>query len=104
MNKHESGDELGATFVSIDELLEQSDFLVVAAPLNNETKGLFNDNAFDKMKNTAVFVNVARGQIVNTDSLVRALRNKKIFAAGLDVTDPEPLPPDHELLKLPNAG
>ena len=56
------------------------------------------------MKRTAVFVNVARGQIVDTDSLVRALREKKIFAAGLDVTDPEPLPPDHELLKLPNAG
>lgn len=56
------------------------------------------------MKTTAVLVNIARGQIVNTESLVKALRNKKIFAAGLDVTDPEPLPPDHELLKLPNVG
>lgn len=56
------------------------------------------------MKKTSIFVNIARGQIVNTDSLVRALRDKKIFAAGLDVTDPEPLPPGHELLKLPNAG
>lgn len=91
-------------FVSLDELLEQSDFLVIAAPLNNETKGLFNDNIFNKMKDTAILVNIARGQIVNTDSLVRALRNKKIFAAGLDVTDPEPLPPEHELLKLPNVG
>lgn len=77
---------------------------MIAAPLNNETRGLFNDSAFDKMKKTAIFVNIARGQIVNTDSLVKALRDKKIFAAGLDVTDPEPLPPDHELLKLPNAG
>ncbi|XP_014474200.1 PREDICTED: glyoxylate reductase/hydroxypyruvate reductase-like [Dinoponera quadriceps] len=102
-SRKKAGDELGATFVSLDELLEQSDFLVVAAPLNNETRGLFNDNAFNKMKSTAVFVNIARGQIVKTDSLVRALRNKKIFAAGLDVTDPEPLPLDHELLKLPNV-
>ena len=102
-SRKKAGDELGATFVSFDDLLEQSDFLVVAAPLNNETRGLFNDSVFDKMKKTAIFVNIARGQIVNTDSLVRALRNKKIFAAGLDVTDPEPLPPDHELLKLPNA-
>ncbi|XP_072767835.1 glyoxylate reductase/hydroxypyruvate reductase-like [Anoplolepis gracilipes] len=102
-SRKKAGDELGATFVSFDDLLEQSDFLVVAAPLTNETRGIFNDSAFDKMKKTAVFVNIARGQIVNTDSLVRALRNKKIFAAGLDVTDPEPLPADHELLKLPNA-
>lgn len=84
--------------------MEQSDFLIIAAPLNNETRGLFNDSAFDKMKATAILVNIARGQIVNTESLVKALRNKKIFAAGLDVTDPEPLPPDHELLKLPNVG
>lgn len=98
-----AGDELGATFVSLNELLEQSDFLVIAAPLTNETRGLFNDSIFDKMKKTAVFVNISRGQIVNTDSLVKALRNKKIFAAGLDVTDPEPLPPEHELLKLPNV-
>lgn len=99
-----TGDELGAIFVSFDDLLKQSDYLVVAAPLTNETKGLFDDSVFDKMKKTSIFVNIARGQIVNTDSLVRALRNKKIFAAGLDVTDPEPLPPDHELFKLPNAG
>ena len=98
------GDKLGATFVSLDDLLEQSDFLIVSAPLNNKTRGFFNDSIFEKMKKTAVFVNVSRGQIVNTDSLVRALHNKKIFAAGLDVTDPEPLPPDHELLKLPNVG
>ncbi|XP_012227774.1 glyoxylate reductase/hydroxypyruvate reductase-like [Linepithema humile] len=102
-SRKKAGAELGAMFVSLDDLLEQSDFLVVAAPLNNKTKGLFNDSAFDKMKKTAILVNIARGQIVNIDSLVRALREKKIFAAGLDVTDPEPLPLDHELLKLSNA-
>lgn len=99
-----SGDELGADFVSLDELLAQSDFVIVATSLNNETRGLFDDNTFNKMKKNAVFVNIARGQIVKTDALIKALRNKTIFAAGLDVTDPEPLPPDHELLQLPNAS
>ncbi|XP_043274925.1 glyoxylate reductase/hydroxypyruvate reductase-like [Venturia canescens] len=96
-------EELGAKFVSLDELLAQSDFVVVAVPLNNETRGLFNENQFSKMKSDTVFVNVGRGAVVKTDDLVKALRNGTIFAAGLDVTDPEPLPTDHELLKLPNA-
>ncbi|XP_076235083.1 glyoxylate reductase/hydroxypyruvate reductase [Calliopsis andreniformis] len=98
-----AGDELGAHFVGLDDLLEQSDFVIAAVPLTNETKGLFNDYTFGKMKKTAVFVNVGRGKVVDTNALVKALRNNTIFAAGLDVTDPEPLPPDHELLKLPNA-
>ncbi|KZC10382.1 PREDICTED: glyoxylate reductase/hydroxypyruvate reductase-like [Dufourea novaeangliae] len=102
-SRKKAGDELGAHFVSLDDLLEQSDFVIVTVPLTNETMGLFNDYTFGKMKNTAVFVNVGRGQVVNTDALVKALRNKTIFAAGLDVTDPEPLPPNHELLNLPNA-
>ncbi|XP_003703833.2 glyoxylate reductase/hydroxypyruvate reductase-like [Megachile rotundata] len=102
-SRKKAGDELGAHFVSLDELLEQSDFVIVATPLTNETRGMFNDNTFGKMKKTAVFVNVGRGKVVNTEALVKALRDKRIFAAGLDVTDPEPLPTDHELLKLPNA-
>lgn len=73
-------------------------------PLTNETRDMFDDNAFAKMKKTAVFVNVGRGGVVKTDSLVEALKNNVIFAAGLDVTNPEPLPPGHQLLKLPNAG
>ena len=55
------------------------------------------------MKPTAVFINTARGPIVDQEALADALRNGTIFAAGLDVTDPEPLPPDHELLHLPNC-
>lgn len=102
-SRKKAGDELGAHFVSLDQLLEQSDFIVIATPLTNETRGLFNDDAFGKMKSTAVLVNVGRGKVVDTDALLRALRDKKIFAAGLDVTDPEPLPPDHQLLSLPNA-
>ncbi|XP_076655283.1 glyoxylate reductase/hydroxypyruvate reductase [Halictus rubicundus] len=102
-SRKKTGDELGAHFVSLDELLEQSDFVIVAVPLNNETRGLFNADTFGKMKKNAVFVNIGRGKVVNTDALVTALRTGTIFAAGLDVSDPEPLPPDHELLKLPNA-
>ncbi|CAL7951696.1 unnamed protein product [Xylocopa violacea] len=102
-SRKKAGDDLGAHFVSLDDLLEQSDFVIVAVPLTNETRGMFNDSTFGKMKKNAVFVNVGRGQVVKTCDLVNALRNKTIFAAGLDVTDPEPLPTDHELLKLPNA-
>lgn len=99
-----SGEKLGAQFMSLDELLYESDVVVVATPLNSETLEMFDDKMFAKMKKNAVFVNVGRGKVVKTEALVRALKNKIIFAAGLDVTDPEPLPPDHDLLKFPNAG
>lgn len=56
------------------------------------------------MKKTAVFVNISRGDVVNQEDLIEALKNQTIFAAGLDVMTPEPLPTDHELLKLPNCG
>lgn len=65
---------------------------------------MFNKEAFAKMKTSAVFVNVARGKIVDHDALIEALESGKIFAAGLDVMDPEPLPYDHKLLSLPNCG
>jgi len=99
----EEGKKLGAEFVSFDELLQRSDFIIVACPLTPETKEMFNESAFTKMKKTAVFVNVARGGIVDQPALVKALKDRTIFAAGLDVMTPEPLPTDHELLKLPNC-
>ncbi|XP_046749766.1 glyoxylate reductase/hydroxypyruvate reductase [Diprion similis] len=96
-------DELGAEFVHLDNLLRRSDFVFVACALTNETRQLFDAEAFAKMKRTAVLVNVARGPIVDHPELIRALRHGTIFAAGLDVTDPEPLPANSELLQLPNA-
>jgi glyoxylate reductase len=75
----------------------------VHTDLNAQTKGLFSRDQFARMKPTAVFVNTARGPIVDQEALAAALRNKTIFAAGLDVTDPEPLPPGHELYRLPNC-
>ncbi len=94
---------LGAQRVDFDTLLAESDFVSIHTVLNEETRGMFGRDAFRKMKRTAVLVNTARGPIVDTDALVEALRSGEIFAAGLDVTDPEPLPPDHPLLELPNA-
>ncbi|KAJ8916813.1 hypothetical protein NQ315_005820 [Exocentrus adspersus] len=97
------GKELGAKFVSLDTLVRESDFVIVSCPLNSETEEMCNEDFFAKMKKTAVFVNISRGKVVHQPSLVKALRDGQIFAAGLDVMTPEPLPPDDELLKLPNA-
>ena len=95
--------ELGATRVDLDTLLAQSDFVSAHVDLNPSTKGMFGAEQFRKMKKTAVFVNTARGPLVDQAALAEALRTGTIFAAGLDVTDPEPLPPDHELYQLPNC-
>jgi glyoxylate reductase len=94
--------ELGAKLVDLDTLLRESDFVSVHTDLNEQTRGLFNAERFKKMKRTAVLVNTARGPIVDQKALYEALKSGTIFAAGLDVTDPEPPPMDDPLLKLPN--
>ena len=95
--------ELAARRVGFEELLAQSDFVSVHTDLNDATRGLFNAAAFAQMKPTAVFVNTARGGVMVQKDLVEALRSGTIFAAGLDVTDPEPPDANDPLLKLPNA-
>lgn len=95
--------DLGAKKVELETLLGQSDFVSVHTDLNAQTKGMFNATLFRQMKKTAVFINTARGPLVDQSALAEALRSGTIFAAGLDVTDPEPLPTDHELYKLPNC-
>lgn len=92
----------GAKWAAFDQLLAESDCIVVLAPLTQETKGLFNAEAFAEMKPSAHFINAARGPIVKTQDLYDALANHQIAFAALDVTDPEPLPADHPLLRLPN--
>ncbi|VTU00263.1 glyoxylate reductase : Glyoxylate reductase OS=Planctomyces brasiliensis (strain ATCC 49424 / DSM 5305 / JCM 21570 / NBRC 103401 / IFAM 1448) GN=Plabr_4687 PE=3 SV=1: 2-Hacid_dh: 2-Hacid_dh_C [Gemmataceae bacterium] len=99
----EAEQQLGARRVELDELLAQSDYVSVHADLNPTTKGLFGAAQFKQMKRTAVFVNTSRGPLVDQPALAEALRSGTIFAAGLDVTDPEPLPPEHELYALPNC-
>src|SRR5205807_6507282 len=94
--------ELGARRVDLDTLLHLSDFVSVHTDLNEHTRGLFNAEQFRKMKPTAVFINTARGPIVNQKELCAALHAGTIFAAGLDVTDPEPPAVDDALLRLPN--
>ena len=103
VDRPEANKELKARRVDLDTLLAESDFVSVHADLNPTTKGLFGAEQFRKMKRTAVFVNTSRGPLVDQSALASALRTGTIFAAGLDVTDPEPLPPDHELFKLPNC-
>jgi lactate dehydrogenase-like 2-hydroxyacid dehydrogenase len=95
--------ELGATFLSFEELIRQSDFVSLHCPLTSETRGLFNETVLREMKPTAILVNAARGPIVDTAALTRALAEGWIAAAALDVTDPEPLPSDHPLYSLPNC-
>ena len=92
----------GTGGVPLDELLERSDFVTVHTPLTPETRGLIGEAALGRMKPTAYLVNTARGPIVDTDALARALHAGELAGAALDVTDPEPLPGDHPLLDAPN--
>jgi len=101
--KPDADAQLRAQRVSFDELLEQSDFVSVHTDLNEETAGMFNAAAFEKMKSNAIFINTARGGIHNQADLVEALKNGTIGAAGLDVTDPEPPALDDPILHLPNC-
>lgn len=94
---------ISAVKVSFDELLRESDFVIVTCALTPETSNMFNDEAFNKMKRTAVFINSSRGGTVDQPALIRALENKTIWAAGLDVMTPEPLPLDSPLFKLKNC-
>lgn len=85
------------------ELLPQADVVVAACPLTQETRGLLGAQQFAAMKKTAYLINIARGGVVQTPALVEALEKKQLAGAGLDVTDPEPLPDGHPLWKLPNV-
>jgi phosphoglycerate dehydrogenase-like enzyme/glyoxylase-like metal-dependent hydrolase (beta-lactamase superfamily II) len=87
----------------LDALLPLADVVAVCCPLTPETNGMFNAARFGLMKDGAFFINIGRGKLVHQDALVQALRSKKLAGAGLDVTDPEPLPSDHPLWKLPNV-
>ncbi len=93
---------LGATYCDFDALLRESDFVVMTAPLTAETRGLFNARAFALMKDTAVFVNVARGGVVVEADLLQALKAGRPWAAGVDVFEVEPTPANNPLLALPN--
>ena len=92
----------GSGGVPLEELLERSDFVSLHCPLTPDTHHLIDSAALDRMKPTALLVNTARGPIVDPRALERALHERAIGGAALDVTDPEPLPADHPLLRAPN--
>lgn len=94
--------EIHATRVDFETLLEESDFVSLHTPLTADTHHLINADALGMMKQNAVLVNTSRGPVVDLDALYHALKEKRIFAAGLDVTEPEPLPLDHPLFTLDN--
>jgi glyoxylate reductase len=94
--------DLKATQVDFETLLEESDFLSLHTPLTPDTRHLIDSEAFSKMKPNAVLINTARGPVVDPDALYEALKEHRIFGAGLDVTEPEPLPLNSPLLTLDN--
>lgn len=96
-------EDIKATQVDMDTLLHESDFISLHTPLTSETRHLINAAALAQMKPTAVLVNTSRGPVVDPNALYEALKEQRIMAAGLDVTEPEPVPSDHPLLTLPNA-
>jgi lactate dehydrogenase-like 2-hydroxyacid dehydrogenase len=95
--------QLGANRVSFEEVLQQSDFISLHVPLTENTRSLIDETALRSMKPSAILINTARGQIIDPNALLQALTNGWIAGAALDVTVPEPLPPDHPFYELPNC-
>jgi len=96
-------DELGIEYATLDKVLTESDFITVHTNLTPETHHLISTKQFEKMKRTCILLNTSRGPIVDNMALYEALRTGRILYAGLDVTEPEPLPANHPLLTLDNV-
>lgn len=104
-NRHQRGDDaqLGVKYFSLDDLLRQADFILLAVTLNPSTKKMIDAQALAKCKPGARLINISRGGVVDTEALYDALQSGRLAYAALDVTDPEPLPGEHKLLTLPNV-
>jgi len=96
-------EDLGIAYVDLDTLLAESDFISLHTPLTPDTRHLIDSREFGLMKETAILINSSRGPIVEPKALYQALSTGRIAGVGLDVTDPEPIPPDDPLLSLENA-
>jgi glyoxylate reductase len=90
-------------YAALDDLLAQTDYVMLCVPLTDQTRGLIGERALSLMKPTATLINIARGAVVDTEALARALADGRLAAAALDVTEPEPLPRDHPLLAMPQV-
>ena len=95
--------ELGATYAPLDDLLRHSDFVMISTALTPETRHLIGERELALMRPTAILVNISRGPVVDQRALYRALVDKRIWAAGLDVFEVEPAPMDDPLLRLDNV-
>ena len=96
--------ELNAKKVDFEELLQKSDILSLHCALTDETRNKFDKDAFGKMKKTAIFINTSRGGVHNETDLINALKEREIWGAGLDVTNPEPMKKDNPLLFMENVA
>lgn len=96
-------EEVGARYVSLEDLLREADVVTIHVPLTEQTKYLINEEKLKLMKRTAILINTSRGTVVDTKALIRALKEGWIAGAGLDVFEKEPLPPNHPLLELENV-
>ncbi|MDH4619606.1 D-glycerate dehydrogenase [Brevibacillus sp. AY1] len=101
--KEEAEKTWGIEYADLDSLLRESDFVCVMTPYTEETRNLIGERELSLMKNSAILINTARGGIVNEAALYEALKQNKIWAAGIDVFEQEPVSPDHPLLTLPNV-
>ena len=102
-NESKPDPDIKASSVDFESILEESDFISLHTPLTPDTRHLIDSEALSRMKPDAVLINTSRGPVVDPDALYEALKENRIFAAGLDVTEPEPLPADHPLLNLDNV-
>jgi phosphoglycerate dehydrogenase-like enzyme len=96
-------DELYTSSEGLNKIYAESDYLIVSIPLNEQTKNFIDEKAISLMKKSALFINVARGKVVDQNALINALKHHHIRGAGLDVTTPEPLPENSELWTLENV-
>ncbi|MBD1381079.1 2-hydroxyacid dehydrogenase [Metabacillus arenae] len=94
---------LGAVYKKLNELLQEADFVVLMVPLTEETKHLIAEREFSLMKQSAFFINTSRGETIDEQALIKALENKEIRGAGLDVFEQEPIDQNHPFLKLDNV-
>ena len=99
-DKEEVDQRLGAKRVELETLLQESDVISLHTSLQKETRGMIGRTQFALMKPSAILINTARGEVIDQAALFEALKSRRLFAAGLDVTDPEPLPTDSPLREL----
>ncbi|MCD6420752.1 MAG: hydroxyacid dehydrogenase [Synergistetes bacterium] len=94
---------MGAVLVEFDELLKCSDIITLHAPLTDETYHMLGEREFERMKDGVVIIDTARGELIDTESLIKSLRSKKVFGVGMDVVEGEPIGENHPLLEFDNV-